>query len=69
MLDKHGEGVHHLGFQVADMKKTVQTLQRLGMSEEYRGRYDKENGVYVYGVTIALTGPTPLTPSTLSRYR
>jgi len=61
VLDKHGEGVHHLGFQVADMEKTVQTLQRLGMPEEHRGRYDKDNGAYVYfdtrkalGITIEL---------------
>ncbi len=60
-LDKHGEGVQHIGFQVADLEKSLQTLRRLGFAELHRGRYDQDNGTYVYldsqaalGVTIEL---------------
>ena len=48
VLDANGEGVHHLGFQVVDLEKTAETLQKLGMKEEHRGRYDSNNGTYVY---------------------
>jgi catechol 2,3-dioxygenase-like lactoylglutathione lyase family enzyme len=61
VLDQHGESVHHLGFQVADLDKTAQALSSLGYREEHRGRYDKDNGTYVYfdtreglGVTVEL---------------
>ncbi len=65
-LDKHGEGVHHLGFQVADLEKSLQTFQRLGLAEQHRGRYDQDNGTYVYldsqaalGVTVELLHSDP----------
>lgn len=60
-LDKHGEGVQHLGFQVLELDRTLETLQKLGIKELHRGRYDQDNGSYVYldsqdalGVTIEL---------------
>jgi len=65
-LDKHGEGVQHLGFQVADLDKTIQSLGRLGMPVLHRGRYDADNGTYVYmesekplGVTVELLKSDP----------
>lgn len=60
-LEKYGEGVQHLGFQVTDLDRTIQSLERLGIRELHRGRYDQDNGTYVYmdskdllGVTIEL---------------
>lgn len=47
-LEKYGEGVQHLGFQVQDLERTLQGLKRLGIEELHRGRYDQDNGTYVY---------------------
>jgi methylmalonyl-CoA/ethylmalonyl-CoA epimerase len=57
-LEKRGEGVHHLGFQVADLDKTVEALKGLGFAEQHRGRYDQDNGTYVYFDTAAGLGVT-----------
>ena len=60
-LEKHGEGVQHLGFQVANLERTLEALQGMGLKPLHRGRYDQDNGTYVYmdsrealGVTIEL---------------
>jgi hypothetical protein len=60
-LDRYGEGVHHIAFRVQDLEKTVESFRRQGMAELHRGRFDKDNGTYVYvdskdklGVTIEL---------------
>mgnify|MGYP001126054987 CR=1 FL=1 len=65
-LEKHGEGVQHLGFQVKDLERSLDTLKRLGFAELHRGRYDGDNGTYVYmdtkdalGVTIELLHSDP----------
>lgn len=55
-LEQHGEGVHHLGFQVTDLDRTVETLRRLGYREWHRGRYDQDNGTYVYFETAPALG-------------
>ena len=47
-LDKHGEGVQHLGFQVVDPGKAVAAFDAMGMPVLHRGRYDKDNGDYIY---------------------
>lgn len=47
-LDAHGESVHHLGFQVQDLERTVRYFESQGMGVIHRGRYDKDNGDYVY---------------------
>lgn len=47
-LDEHGEGVQHLGFQVVDPEKAVDSLTAQGMPVFHRGRYDKDNGDYIY---------------------
>ena len=60
-LDQNGEGVQHVAFQVVDLEKTIQSLERQGMPVIHRGRYDSNDGDYVYvdsrdklGVTIEL---------------
>jgi methylmalonyl-CoA/ethylmalonyl-CoA epimerase len=60
-LDKHGEGVQHIAFQVQDLDKSIQGLAAQGMTIVHRGRYDEDNGSYVYldsekalGVTLEL---------------
>jgi methylmalonyl-CoA/ethylmalonyl-CoA epimerase len=47
-LDRNGESVHHIGFQVADLDGSMKLLESLGYKMEHRGRYDKDNGDYVY---------------------
>lgn len=47
-LDEHGEGVQHLGFQVQDLNGAIANAQKSGMPVLHRGRYDKDNGDYVY---------------------
>lgn len=58
-LDEHGEGVQHLGFQVENLDEAIARAARMGMPVLHRGRYDRDNGDYVYidsekplGVTI-----------------
>ncbi len=60
-LDQHGESVQHLAFKVVDLEKTIQSLALQGMPVIHRGRFDTDNGDYVYvdsqdklGVTIEL---------------
>jgi catechol 2,3-dioxygenase-like lactoylglutathione lyase family enzyme len=47
-LDKKGEGVHHLGFEVQDLEKTIAAFQKEGIAILQRGRYDSNDGTYVY---------------------
>ena len=65
-LDQHGEGVQHLGFQVRDLDRAIANAQQSGMPVLHRGRYDKDNGDYVYvesekalGVTIEFLHSDP----------
>jgi len=60
-LDTHGEGVHHIAFQVADPDKTIKEFQDVGMPVQHQGRFDDDSGSYVYidsakalGVTLEL---------------
>jgi methylmalonyl-CoA/ethylmalonyl-CoA epimerase len=48
ILDKNGEGVHHLGFQVVDPEKTTEALEKEGYPVIHRGRYDSDDGDYIY---------------------
>jgi catechol 2,3-dioxygenase-like lactoylglutathione lyase family enzyme len=48
ILDKKGEGVHHLGFQVVDPEKTTQALEKEGFPVIHKGRYDSDDGTYIY---------------------
>ena len=47
-LQKKGEGVQHLGFQIEDTEKTSAELEKLGYPMIHRGRYDGDNGDYIY---------------------
>jgi methylmalonyl-CoA/ethylmalonyl-CoA epimerase len=60
-LDKNGEGVQHVAFQVVDMEKSIESMREQGMPVLHRGRYDSKDGDYVYvdskeklGVTLEL---------------
>jgi len=60
-LDQNGEGVHHIAFQVADQDKAVKAFGDAGMPVLHQGRYDDDDGAYVYidsaqalGVTVEL---------------
>jgi catechol 2,3-dioxygenase-like lactoylglutathione lyase family enzyme len=55
-LDKYGEGVHHIGLQVQDLDGSVKQIEALGYPEIHRGRYDKDNGTYVYFDTAKALG-------------
>ena len=55
-LDKYGEGVQHVGIQVADLEGSVKRIEQLGYPEIHRGRYDKDNGTYVYFDTVKQLG-------------
>jgi catechol 2,3-dioxygenase-like lactoylglutathione lyase family enzyme len=57
-LDQHGEGVQHLGFQVQDLNQAIANAQKAGMPVLHRGRYDKDNGDYVYVDSEKLLGTT-----------
>jgi catechol 2,3-dioxygenase-like lactoylglutathione lyase family enzyme len=60
-LDRWGEGVHHIAFKVVDLEKTLERLKAEGMPVIHRGRFDSNDGDYVYveskdklGVTLEL---------------
>jgi catechol 2,3-dioxygenase-like lactoylglutathione lyase family enzyme len=55
-LDQYGEGVHHIAFQVSDLEGSVRRLETQGYPEIHRGRYDKDNGTYVYFDTMKQLG-------------
>jgi len=63
-IEKNGEGVQHIAFQVADMEKTIRSFGDNGMVVLHQGRYDDDSGAYVYvdsakalGVTLELLHP------------
>lgn len=51
-LSEHGEGVHHIAFNVQNLAKSEGELKALGYDEIHRGRWDSDtatnNGTYVY---------------------
>lgn len=53
-LDKHGEGVHHIAFQVTDMEKRLRDLKAHGMAAIQRGDYT--GGCYSYVDSSAKLG-------------
>lgn len=55
-LDKKGEGVQHLGFQVTDLEKTSMELEKEGYPILHQGRYDSDDGTYVYHETLDALG-------------
>jgi methylmalonyl-CoA/ethylmalonyl-CoA epimerase len=51
-LDKKGEGVQHLGFNVDNLDKSSEALEKEGYPVLHQGRYDGDNGTYVYHETL-----------------
>ncbi|PMQ01179.1 MAG: lactoylglutathione lyase [Dictyoglomus sp. NZ13-RE01] len=45
-LDTHGEGVHHLAFQIKGMKEKIEQFKNLGFEVAQKGEY--EGGRYAY---------------------
>jgi len=55
-LDEKGEGVQHLGFQVEDPDKTSAELAKAGYPVFHQGRYDSDDGTYIYHETLDALG-------------
>lgn len=47
-LDANGEGVQHVAFKVMDLDSTVKGLDEMGIPVLQRGRWDSNDGDYVY---------------------
>jgi methylmalonyl-CoA/ethylmalonyl-CoA epimerase len=47
-LDAHGEGVHHIAFEIADLDGTVKHFENLGMPVQQQGRTTGDDGSYTY---------------------
>jgi len=55
-LDENGEGVQHLGFKVVDKEKASQALEEAGYPVIHQGRYDSDDGTYIYHDTQEALG-------------
>ena len=47
-LDEHGEGVHHIAFNVQNLARSESEMKSLGYDEIHSGRWDSDNGTYAY---------------------
>ena len=47
-LEQNGEGVHHIGFVVNDLDRSIGALKAMGYEPLHSGRYDGDDGSYVY---------------------
>ena len=47
-LDKHGEGIHHIAFNIKGMDKMVIECEKFGMKCVQRGKYGDGGGEYAY---------------------
>ena len=47
-LNAHGEGFHHIAFQVPDMEKAIRECEEFGMKMVQRGYYSDKSGRYAY---------------------
>ena len=47
-LDQHGEGFHHIAFQVKGMDSMLERCEEAGLETVQRGRYGNGGGEYAY---------------------
>lgn len=47
-LDTHGEGIHHIAFQVRGMDERILACEQFGMKCVQRGKYGNGAGEYAY---------------------
>ncbi|MCL1820748.1 MAG: VOC family protein [Oscillospiraceae bacterium] len=47
-LDKHGEGIHHIAFNVKGMDKIIMNCEDFGMKLVQRAKYGDGSGEYAY---------------------
>lgn len=47
-LEKHGEGMHHLGYQVKDIYKSIEDMKKAGYELTQFGFYGDGSGAYAY---------------------
>ncbi len=47
-LDEHGEGIHHIAFQIKGMDSKVLLCENFGMKCLQRGKYSDGSGEYTY---------------------
>lgn len=48
VLDKNGESIHHLAFEVKNLDGTLRACKELGMPVFHEGHWDGTNGTYAY---------------------
>jgi 4-hydroxyphenylpyruvate dioxygenase-like putative hemolysin len=51
-LEKHGEGIHHIAFQVNGMEKVLESCTEVGYKTIQRGKYGDASGEYAYLDTV-----------------
>ena len=47
-LEKHGEGIHHYGYQVADIRSSMEDMKAAGYQLTQFGYYGDASGAYAY---------------------
>ena len=47
-LDEHGEGIHHIAFQVKGMDAIIKNCEETGLECVQRGKYGDASGEYAY---------------------
>lgn len=47
-LDEHGEGIHHIAFNIKGMDEKIKVCETAGMKCIQRGKYGSGNGEYAY---------------------
>lgn len=47
-LNEHGEGIHHIAFNVENTEEAIKECEALGMKVVQRGLYDDQSGQYTY---------------------
>jgi len=55
-LDEHGEGVHHIAFQVEDTDRTVEHLKEHRIDVLQQGLYSDASGMYTYVDSVPMLG-------------